>query len=235
MRAIILAGGRGTRLVPYTTVLPKPLMPIGDIPILEIVIRQLKYYGFKRITLTVWHQAALIETFFGNGKKFGVKIDYSRENTPLGTAGPLSLINDLNKTFLVMNGDLLTNLDYSEMLKFHKNNNAFVTMALYQKRVKIDLGVIKTDERGFVKHYIEKPTMKYDVSTGIYVFQPQVRRYIMKEKKFDLPDLIKLLIKENKTIIGYQFKGYWLDIGRYEDYQNALNLFEKQKHKFLPG
>jgi len=234
MRAIILAGGKGTRLQPYTTVLPKPLMPIGDIPIMEIVIRQLRYYGFKKITLTVGHQAALIETFFGDGKKLGVDVDYSREKTPLGTAGPLSLIDDLNETFLMMNGDLLTNLDYREMFRFHRNANAFVTLALYQKRVKINLGVISADERGFIKHYIEKPTMKYEVSTGIYVFQPQVQNYIPKGKKLDLPNLVKSLIKNNKKVIGYRFKGYWLDIGRYEDYQEAIKLFEKQRHKFLP-
>lgn len=175
MRTIILAGGKGRRLAPYTTVLPKPLMPIGDLPILEIVIRQLKHYGFKRITLAVGHQSALIKTFFGNGKKLGVKIDYSRESTPLGTAGPLSLIDDIDSTFLMMNGDLLTNLNYNDMLKLHKKSKAFATLGLYQKKVHIDLGVIETDKIGAILNYTEKPTLKYDVSMGIYIFNPEVQ------------------------------------------------------------
>lgn len=233
MRVIILAGGKGRRLAPYTTILPKPLMPIEDIPILEIVIRQLKHFGFRRITLAVGHLSGLIEAFFGNGRKFGVEIDYSRENEPLGTAGPLSLIKDLDGTFLVMNGDLLTNLDYRNMVEFHKKSNAFATLGLYQKRVEIDLGVIEADKKGFIKNYIEKPAMNYEVSMGIYVFQPEVQEYIPKRNRLDLPDLIKSLIKEDKRIIGYRFNGHWLDIGRYEDYQKAVKLFERENGKFL--
>jgi len=235
MRAIILAGGKGTRLQPYTTVLPKPLMPVGDVPILEIVIRQLRYYGFDKITLTVGHQAALIETFFGNGRKFGVDISYSKENLPLGTAGPLSLLDDLNETFLMMNGDLLTDLDYGDLLRYHESARAFVTLALYQKRVKVDLGVITTDRDGFVRRYTEKPIMKYQCSSGIYVFQPQVKEYIPKGRKYDLPDLIRLLIRKKKRVMGYHFKGYWLDIGRFDDYQEAVRLFDKRKKNFLRG
>jgi NDP-sugar pyrophosphorylase family protein len=210
-------------------------MPIGDVPILEIVIRQLKYYGFERITMTVGHQAALIETFFGDGSKFGIDIDYSRENSPLGTAGPLSLLGDLNEPFLMMNGDLLTDLNFCDLVKYHKRNHAFATLALYQKRVKIDLGVIEADREGFVSKYTEKPIMKYECSSGIYVFQPQVQEYIPKGGKFDMPDLIRLLIKKQKRVMGYRFGGYWLDIGRFEDYQEAARIFDKSKSKFLLG
>lgn len=233
MRAIILAGGKGTRLEPYTTVLPKPLMPIGDMPILEVMIRQLRHFGFRKITLAVGHLGGLIEAFCGDGRQFGVEIDYSREDEPLGTAGPLSLIDDFNDEFLIMNGDLLTDLDYRDMVKFHKEANAFATLGLYQKRVNVDLGVIEADKSGAVKDYIEKPTMKYEVSMGIYVFKSQVREYIPAGNRLDLPDLIKLLMKENKRIMGYRFDGYWLDIGRYEDYQEAVTLFQTQSKKFL--
>ena len=233
MRAIILAGGKGTRLEPYTTVLPKPLMPIGDMPILEVMIRQLKHFGFERITLAVGHLGGLIEAFCGDGQQFGVKIDYSREDEPLGTAGPLTLIDDFDDDFLIMNGDLLTDLDYSDMVAFHKKANAFATLGLYQKKVKVDLGVIKADKSGSVKDYIEKPTMTYEVSMGIYVFNPHVQEHIPSGERLDLPDLIKLLMNKNKTIMGYRFYGNWLDIGRYEDYQEAVELFKEQSEEFL--
>lgn len=233
MRAVILSGGKGTRLAPYTTLLPKPLMPIGEMPVLEIVVRQLGYFGFRRITLSVGHQAALIETFFGRGEKFGVQIDYSREDTPLGTAGPLSMINNLKETFLVMNGDILTDLNYGDMLRYHKKNGAFATLGLYRKRVLIDLGVIESDNKGIIENYIEKPTVEYKVSMGIYIFQPEVKEYIPRGRKLDMPDLIKSLIDDKREILGYHFKGYWLDIGRYDDYQSAVELFENQKDRFL--
>ena len=233
VRVVILAGGKGTRLEPYTTILPKPLMPIGDMPILEVMIRQLRYFGFTKITVAVGHLGGLIEAFFGDGEKFGVKIDYSQEDEPLGTAGPLTLINGLDDTFLLMNGDLLTDLDYRKMIKFHKESGAIATLGLYRKEVKIDLGVIESNEKGFVEKYIEKPIMKYEVSMGIYVFEPQVREYIPKGKRLDLPDLIKLLIKVKKNVISYRFDGYWLDIGRIEDYEEAVKLFKDQKEKFL--
>lgn len=233
MRAVILAGGKGKRLAPYTAVFPKPLMPIGDIPILEIVIRQLAHYGFKKITLAVGYQAGLIETFFGNGKKLGVKIDYSRESEPLGTAGPLSLIKDLDDTFLLMNGDILTDLKFNEMIRFHQKHIAFATLGLFTKKVQIDLGVVDIDKQGHIKDYIEKPELEYSVSTGIYVFEPKVLRYIPRGERLDLPDLIKLLIKEGRKVVAYKFNGYWLDIGRYEDYQEASRIFERRKNKFL--
>ncbi len=233
MRAVILSGGKGTRLAPYTTVLPKPLLPISDIPVLEIVIRQLRYFGFKRITLSVGHQASLIEAFFGNGERFDIKIDYSREDIPLGTAGPLSMVDKLDSTFLVMNGDILTDLNYNEMVTFHEKSGAFATLGLYQKRVLIDLGVIESDKSDEIRNYIEKPKMEYKVSMGIYVFHPGVKDYIPSGVRIDMPDLIKDLIDDKKKIMGYHFDGYWLDIGRYDDYQSAIELFEREKDRFL--
>jgi NDP-sugar pyrophosphorylase family protein len=178
MRAVILAGGKGTRLLPYTTVIPKPLMPVGDRPILELIIRQLKHYGFSRVTMAVGHLAELIEAYFGNGNKYGIKIDYSREDEPLGTIGSLSLIDTLDTTFLVMNGDVLTNLDYLKLVDFHKKNQAVATIASYNKEVKVDLGILEMDEGFELKDYIEKPTFKYDVSMGIYVFEPEILSFI---------------------------------------------------------
>lgn len=233
MQAIILAGGKGTRLRPYTTIFPKPLMPINDMPILEVVIRQLKKAGFHRIIMAVGHLAELIEAYFGNGSKWGMQISYSREDLPLGTAGPLALLNDLDDTFLVMNGDVLSDLNYTELIKFHHQQQAVTTIAMYDKEVKIDLGIIKTNEQHKIIDYIEKPTLTYQVSMGIYVFNRKVMDYIPFKKYFDLPDLILALIQANEKIIGYPFKGYWRDIGRREDYELAVEEFERLKHTFI--
>ncbi|MEW6083527.1 MAG: sugar phosphate nucleotidyltransferase [Chloroflexota bacterium] len=234
MRAVILAGGKGTRLAPYTTVLPKPLMPIGDMPILEIVLRQLAHHGFKDATLAVGHLAELLMAYCGNGEKFGIRIGYSREEEPLGTAGPIALVPDLNETFLVMNGDLLSTLDYSAMWKYHKERGAIATLASYRREVKIDLGVIESED-GWVKDYIEKPTYQYAVSTGIYIFEPEVLRYIERGKKLDLPELVLHLMKQGKKVNVYNFDGYWLDIGRHDDYETAMEEFTAHRADFLPG
>lgn len=234
MRAVILAGGKGTRLAPYTTVLPKPLMPIGDMPILEIVLRQLAHHGFKDITLAVGHLAELLMAYCGDGKKFGVTIDYSREEQPLGTAGPIALIPGLNEAFLVMNGDLLSTLDYSAMWKYHKERGAIATLASYRRDIKIDLGVIESED-GWVKDYIEKPTYHYAVSTGIYIFEPEVLHSIERGKKLDLPELVLRLMEQGKKVNVFNFDGYWLDIGRHDDYETAMEEFAAHRADFLPG
>ena len=233
MQAIILAGGKGTRLRPYTTVFPKPLMPINDMPILEVVIRQLKKAGFKKVTMAVGHLAELIEAFFNNGNKWGLDITYSREDQPLGTAGPLAALKNLDHTFLVMNGDVLSDLDYADLVRFHHNQDAIATIAMYDKEVKIDLGIIKSDEQHQIYDYIEKPTLTYQVSMGIYVFDKQVIDFIPAERYFDLPDLIHTLIKAQQKIVGYRFDGYWKDIGRREDYEQAVEEFEQLKSSFV--
>jgi len=235
MKAVILAGGKGTRLAPYTVAFPKPLMPIGEHPILEIVIKQLRYHGFKEIILAVGHLAELIMTFFGDGSKYGVKIKYSRENTPLGTAGPLGLLKEeLRDTFLVMNGDVLSSLNYHSFVEYHKKNKSHATIALAKRGVEIDFGVIEVDGKEDVIGYTEKPNIEYLVSTGIYLFEPEVLDYIKPKKKMDLPDLIRELIKDGSKVKGYVNDAYWLDIGRPEDYEKANADFEKLKEKFLP-
>lgn len=233
MQVVILAGGRGTRLKPYTTIFPKPLMPLDDMPILEVVIRQLKRAGLAEITMAVGHLASLLEAYFSDGSKWGVEIEYSLEDKPLGTAGPLALIEDLRDTFLVMNGDVLTTLNYAELIEYHQREKAIATVAMYDKEVEITLGVLKANERNEVYDYIEKPTIKYQVSMGIYVFEPHVLDYIKPGEACDLPDLIKTLIEHDESVKGYHFNGYWRDIGRQEDYEKAMEEFAELKDKLL--
>ena len=235
MRAVILAGGKGTRLLPYTTVIPKPLMPVGDKPILEVIIKQLKYYGFSRVTMAVGYLAELIEAYLRDGNKYGIKIDYSREDEPLGTIGSLGLIDGLDKTFLVMNGDLLTNLDYGKLVEFHKKNHGVATIATYNKEVKIDLGILEMDGDFRLKKYTEKPTLRYHVSMGIYVFEPEILSFIEPNGYLDFPDLVLTLMKANRKVIAFPFDGYWLDIGRHEDYVRAQEEFETLKEELDLG
>jgi NDP-sugar pyrophosphorylase family protein len=233
MQAIILAGGKGTRLRPYTTILPKPLMPINDMPILEVVIRQLKNNGFTKIVMAVGYLAELLEAYFGDGSRWGVEISYSREEKPLGTAGPLTLVDDLDDTFLMMNGDILTDLNYSELMNFHKQNNSKITIATYNKEVKIDLGILKVNDSHEIYEYIEKPTLIHQVSMGIYAIDKSMVEMIPRDKPFDLPDLIKLSIKNKIKVLSYSFENYWRDIGRKDDYELALEEYDKEKLNVL--
>jgi NDP-sugar pyrophosphorylase family protein len=233
MQAVILAGGKGTRLKPFTNAIPKPLVPIGDMPILEVVLRQLKHYGVDEIKLAVNHLARLIEAFFGKGEQFGLKISYSMEDRILGTAGPLRLLEGLDDNFIVMNGDLLTTIDFGDLYRSHVENACDVTIATFDKQVKIDLGVLKLEGDDFVD-YIEKPTYYYRVSMGIYVLSKSVLAYIPKDEKFDMPDLVLALKKAGKKIRCYHGVYDWLDIGRIEDYETAVDLFEANRESYLP-
>jgi NDP-sugar pyrophosphorylase family protein len=233
MRAVILAGGKGTRLVPYTTVLPKPLMPIGDIPILEIIIRQLKRAGIDHITIAVGHLSNLLMAFFDDGKKYGLDIDYSLEDQPLGTVGPLKLIDGLDNTFFLMNGDVLTTLDYSAMLAYHRQHKAVATIAMHARAVQIDLGVIETDGSNFLTAYIEKPTYNYHASMGIYIFEPRVLRYIPQRVYLDFPQLIWKLLEAKEPVLTYPYDGYWQDIGCPEDYASAIEEFDRMRGLIL--
>ncbi len=230
MKAVILAGGKGTRLAPYTTIFPKPLMPLGEKPILEIIIKQLKSHNFKEVTLAVGYLAELIKAYFSDGSDLGIKINYSKEDVPLGTAGPLSLIEGLNETFLVMNGDVLTSLSYSNLIDYHKDRGGVATIAISRRIALVDFGVIKFEpDSGVIKDYTEKPTLKYDVSMGIYVFEPEVLRYIPKGHKLDFPDLIKILLGHGEKVIGYLSEDKWLDIGRHDDYAIAQDEYNAMK------
>lgn len=233
MRAVILAGGRGTRLAPYTAALPKSLMPIGEMPILELLIRQLQRYGIGQITLAVGHLAELIMAYFGDGTKFGVEIQYSREERALGTAGPLGLLADLDERFLVMNGDLLTDLDFRAFLEWHREQGAMATIGIYEREVLIDLGVIRLDGSNRISDYIEKPVYRYHASIGVYALEPAVLKYIPPGRPFDLPDLVRALLARGHGVVGYLHRGYWLDIGRREDYEQAQADFGRMRARLL--
>jgi len=228
MKAVILAGGLGTRLKPYTTVFPKPLMPIGESPILEIIVKQLKAKGFNEITLAVGHLSELIMAFFNNGSKYGLKIEYSKEEKKLGTAGGLGLLkNKLVDDFLVMNGDVLTGLDFSEFLEFHKKTGSIATIALNRRHVDIDFGVVELDENRTLIGYIEKPKIDYLVSMGVYAFNESILEYIPSHEYLDIPDLMKRLLSEGEKVNGFIHDGYWLDIGRPDDYIKANEDIQK--------
>jgi NDP-sugar pyrophosphorylase family protein len=233
MKAIILAGGKGTRLAPYTKILPKPLMPIGDMPILEIILRQLKRCCIDEVVLTVGHMAELLQTFFQDGRRLGLPIRYSFEDKPLGTAGPLSLIDGLTDTFLVTNGDVLTTLDMRCMLEHHLQSGAAATIACHHRRVKIDLGVIHFNGGNEIVGYTEKPTYNYQVSMGIYIFEPRVLKYIPYNQYLDFPDLVMRLIEAGEKVMGFPFDGYWQDLGRPDDYEQAIQEFETLRPQIL--
>jgi NDP-sugar pyrophosphorylase family protein len=234
MKAIILAGGKGTRLAPYTIVFPKPLMPLDDIPILEVIIRQLSYYRFTDITMAVGHLAELIMAYFNDGARFGVDIRYSKEPKPLGTAGPLALLPGLDETFMVMNGDVLTMLDFSALYRYHQQSGAIATIAMHKRSVKIDLGVIESDAQNLITGYIEKPTYHYQVSMGIYLFEPRVLQFIPPGERLDFPDLVLKLLAAGEKVHGYPYEGYWLDIGRPDDYAQAVEEFTRLRKQFIP-
>jgi NDP-mannose synthase len=235
MKAVILAGGKGTRLSPYTKVLPKPLMPIGDMPILEVILRQIKLAGINDVVLTVGHLSELLRTFFQDGSRLSLNISYNYEDSPLGTAGPIAFVPNLDETFLVMNGDVLSTLPLGELIQFHKTQNAIATIATHHRRVKVDLGVIQWDGDARVTGYIEKPTYDYSVSMGIYVFEPKVLTYIPKGEYYDFPDLVKKLIGVGEKVVGYRFDGYWQDLGRPDDYESAAQDFDQMRSQFLPN
>ena len=234
MKAVVLAGGKGTRLVPYTNILPKPLMPIGDMPILEVLLKQMKHSGITDVTLTVGHLSELLKAFFQDGHQWGLNIDYSYEDKPLGTAGPLALVKGLDKTFLVTNGDVLTTLDLNDLLALHQKEGNLATIAVHERKVHIDLGVVQSNADHTITGYIEKPTYDYTVSMGIYIFEPCVLDYIPVGEYLDFPDLTLKLIAAGQKVAAYPFDGYWMDLGRADDYQKATEDFNSMKIQFLP-
>lgn len=234
-RAVILAGGKGTRLRPYTVVLPKPLMPIGEYPILEVIIRQLMHFGFDHITLAVNHQAEIIKAFFQDGARWGIKIDYSLEDAPLGTMGPLRLIKDLPQDFLVMNGDILTDLNFSEFFDSHvKSGNAF-TISSKKRLNRIDYGVLDTDGAGRLSGFREKPAVEYEVSMGVYMIGQPALGLIPENQPYGFDHLMLEMISRKHGVGVRAFDGYWLDIGRPDDYAQAIDEFDEMKERFLHG
>ncbi|CAN7663886.1 MULTISPECIES: nucleotidyltransferase family protein [unclassified Variovorax] len=236
MRAVILAGGKGTRLRPYTTLIPKPLVPLGGkYSILEIIIMQLAQAGFTRITLAVNHLSQLIMAYFGDGSRLGVQLDYSLEEGELSTIGPLTLIPDLPENFLVMNGDILCDLNYRRFFESHVSSGSKVSVSAYRRQVRIDFGVLRYDENGRLKEFQEKPTYDFDVSMGIYCIHRSVVEALPKGGKYGFDELMVDGLKNNQNIAIWPFDGYWLDIGRPDDYQYADDHFEELATKLGIG
>lgn len=234
MQAIILAGGKGRRLLPYTTVLPKPLMPIGDHPILMVILRQLKHYGFNRVTICTGYLHELIHAYIGGSRSTGITISYTHESEPLGTIGPLRLIPELDDDFLVMNGDILTDLDFGAFMAAHKERHALATVATYKRDSAIDFGVLEKDRKNRIIAFREKPVYHFDVSMGIYAFSREILTFVPKKKAFGFDQLMHALIAKNADVYSYPFEGYWLDIGRPDDYARSIEEFERYKDRFLP-
>lgn len=237
-KAVILAGGKGSRLSPYTTVIPKPLLPIGDEAILDVVVRQLKMNGFTELTFAVGYLAHLIRAVFADGAKHSVSISYHEEEEPLGTAGALATVEGLDQTFLAMNGDVLTALDYGALYDIHREAGNMLTIATHRRVVKTDYGVIHVNGANGgtsqVIGYEEKPEIPYIVSMGVYVAEPEILRYIPSGERFDVPDLVIKLMEAGERVGSYLYDGYWLDIGRHDDYQRAIEEYEELKPKLFP-
>lgn len=233
--AVILAGGRGTRLRPYTVVLPKPLMPIGEYPILEVIVMQLVRDGFTKITMAVNHQAELIKAFFSDGSKWGVSIDYSFEHKALGTMGPLKLIQDLPEHFLVMNGDVLTDLSYRDFYDTHAINNQLFTISSHKREQLIDYGVLEVGSDKSLLGFVEKPRTYYEVSMGVYMLSREVLPFIPVDTPYGFDSLMLDLLKAERKVSVQTFEGQWLDIGRPDDYMMAIDQFDSMKDKFING
>lgn len=236
-QAIILAGGRGTRLKPFTHVFPKPLMPLGDdnpMPILEVVLRQLVRYGFGDVTIITGYLTEYIETFCGDGRRFGARVQYRREVSPLGTAGGLTLVDRPRDPVLIMNGDILTTLDFGAMYQDHCASGAAASIAVFPREVKIDFGVLEFDEASSaLREYREKPVFSFEVSMGIYALDPLAWDYLQPGQSLGMPDLLEALRTSGRTVRGFRQACEWLDIGRHDDYSQANEIFQARRAAFL--
>lgn len=235
MMAVILAGGKGTRLHPLTMTIPKPLLPLGDRAILEVVLSQLAAAGTSRVVITVGHMANLLMASIGQGERFGMRIEYCVEDTPLGTAGGLRLLDNLEENFLVMNGDLLTTLNYMELMEVHRKGNAVATIAVHKREVDVDYGVIEMSSDGALECYIEKPVFPYYVSMGINVLSRACIDFIPRDGRFDMPQLMTALHSANLKVLCHKTDCYWQDIGRLDDYRQANEDFTRDPSRFLPS
>ena len=231
MRAVILAGGKGTRLGPFTTILPKPLLPIGERAILELLVEQLRVHGFTRLTLAVGYLSHLIEAVFGDGSAYGVSIDYHYEDEPLGTAGALAGVRGLDEPFLMLNGDVITTLDFAELVAVHVAGDSALTIATQVRRATIDFGVLQVENGNGngdgslqnVTGYLEKPSSEHAVSMGVYAISPRLLRLIRPGAFLDFPDLVLKALAAGEHVASYSYDGLWLDIGRHEDYEQAIS------------
>ena len=232
---VIQAGGKGTRLYPYTRVLPKPLMPVGSMPILEIMLRQLASQDFRDVTISIGYLGDMIRLHCGDGAKFGLSIRYVTEDKPLGTMGPLKLVSGLDRPFLVMNGDLLTDFDFTELLYQHQAFGGPLTIGTYLKPVNISLGVLETNVNQRVVGFREKPTLHFPCSMGVYAMNPEILDLIPEGELFGFDDLMHKMLDQGLRAYSYIFRGTWMDIGRPEDFHAACELVEKQPDLFIPA
>lgn len=233
-RAVVLAGGRGTRLRPYTVVLPKPLMPIGEYPILEVIVRQLVSQGFSHITMAVSHQAQIIRAFFGDGSAWGARIDYSMESRPLSTIGPLRLIPDLPDRFLLLNGDVLTDRSFSGLYEEHARSGALFTISAARRRHTIDYGVLQVDGAGRLTGFDEKPSMEFLVSMGVYAMNREVMALVPEDTPYGFDTLMRNLLVRGERVNVSIHDGYWMDIGRADDYMQAVDEFDQVRPRLFP-
>jgi NDP-sugar pyrophosphorylase family protein len=237
MQAIVLAGGKGTRLRPFTHVLPKPLMPLGDpdpMPILEVVLRQLGRFGFRDVTIITGYLTELIEAFCGSGQRFGTRIAYRREATPLGTAGGLTLVERPREPVLVLNGDILTTLDMAAMYDFHRRRAPAATIAAFPRTVRIDFGVLDFGADPHVlAGYREKPEIGYQVSMGLYILDPIAWDYLRPGVSLTMPELLEAMRDDAREVHCYREPCEWLDIGRHDDYADANERFQRRRADYL--
>lgn len=235
MRAVIMAGGLGSRLAPLTTVLPKPLMPLTDRPIIDVVMRQLVAAGVNDITVSVGHLGGLIESWIRHDDDYGVPIEFLYEAEPLGTAGALGNLDRPQGTFLAMNGDILTTLDFADLARSHEASGAIATMAVKERTVAVEYGVVHASPEGNVERLEEKPTLSYTISMGVYAFDPRITDLIGPGERVDFPDLLLRAIERGETVATYPFAGHWRDIGNRDDYEQAVAEFGEAPHRFLPA
>ena len=220
MQAVIMAGGFGTRLRPLTDDTPKPMLPVGGKPLMERTIEGMERAGIKRINVTTHYMPEKITRYFGSGSRYGVELNYVAEDQPLGTAGAIRLMDEMDEPLLVMNGDILTNVDYRSLLKYHQQHDASMTVAVRQYDIKVPYGVVEASD-GQVLGLKEKPQLNFLVNAGIYLLEPSVRRHIPLGKRYDMTELIETLLENNETVVGFPIMEYWLDIGKHDDFQKA--------------
>jgi len=233
VRTILLAGGKGTRLKPFTAVLPKPLVPLGEMPIIEILLRRLQVFGIQQVTIATGYLANLIRAVCGDGERFGLEITYAHEHMPLGTAGPIGLVDNRTDPTLVMNGDLLTTLDLSALMRQHEDTKADITIAVHRRSINIDFGVVETSSTGLFTGFREKPVYEIDVSMGINVLSSKATSMIPSDTHLDMPELILKVRDAGGKICCFQARCFWLDIGRMEDYGKAQEEFAQNESLYL--